>query len=51
MPLLAKAELRLALLIPLTTCSPSAVAAGTMMPPGHIQNEKTPWPSAWVVRL
>ncbi len=38
-------------ILPLTTCWPGAVAAGTMTPPGHMQNEKTPWPSTWVVRL
>ena len=42
MPLLAKPELRAALLMPLTTCWPEAVAAGTMTPPGHMQKENTP---------
>ena len=28
--------------IPFTTISPFAVAAGTIKPPGHIQNEYTP---------
>jgi hypothetical protein len=28
--------------MPLTTCAPGSVAAGTMKPPGHMQNENTP---------
>ncbi|MDD1475073.1 hypothetical protein MEO41_27950, partial [Dolichospermum sp. ST_sed4] len=36
--------------IPFTTISPGAVAAGTIIPPGHIQNEYTPLSSTSVTR-
>ena len=41
-PEFAHFELRCELDIPLSTSSPEAVAAGTRIPPGHIQNENTP---------
>jgi hypothetical protein len=50
-PALAKGELRSEGDMPLTTVSPGPVEAGTMKPPGHMQNEKTPRPAAWWTRL
>ena len=41
-PLLAYSPFRLLGLHPFTTTSPSAVAAGAIIPPGHIQKECTP---------
>ena len=51
MPELAKGESRRLMLMPLTTISPGAVAAGTISPPGHIQKENTPRPFTWQTRL
>ena len=45
-PLLAKRRVARDGLHPLTTARPCAVAAGTMKPPGHMQNENTPTPPA-----
>ena len=42
MPELAKGESRRERLMPLTTTSSFSVAAGTIQPPGHMQNECTP---------
>ena len=36
-------------LMPFTTTSPGAVAAGTINPPGHMQNENTPRSRPWSV--
>ena len=49
-PLLAYGESRRDRLMPLTTMPSGSVAAGTIQPPGHMQNEKTPRPAGRRVR-
>src|SRR5690606_3216620 len=51
MPLFAYGLFLLEGLQPLTTSSPGEVAAGAMMPPGHIQKEKTPLSSTCCTQL
>ena len=42
MPLFANGESRRASDMPLTTTASASVVAGTIQPPGHMQNENTP---------
>ena len=50
-PLLAQRPEREAGLIPFTTRASYSVLAWTIIPPGHMQNEYTPLPSTWAVKL
>src|SRR5690606_16559268 len=51
MPLFANGLFRFDGDHPFTTSSPGLVAAGAMIPPGHMQNENTPFPSTCCTRL